>query len=411
MQKIIKYLEFIIYWSIVAIPFSICIAPGFTHTFMGFLFLSFIIKKILLKEKLFIKTPISLPFLCLIFVSVISFKNSIDYYASFRGITKLIQDALIFLICAEEIKDRKHIQLIILSIVFGATLASVDALWQIKFGKDFIRGRELIENIGLKRATAAFPDANVFGVYLSAITPLIIGLALFYFRGTKRAIMLLASALATAGIILTYSRGTALALYISVLMISLCRKSKLISTILLVILLIFPFIMPQNIKDWAKEVKYNPMVFMCNTDRISIYKNTINMIKHHPVIGVGVNTFCKNYLKYKLPGSDNAPTSDYVYAHNHFLQMGGEIGLLGLGIFLWLLFSLFKKNIFIYRDLKDEYYKITVLSISACLVAFLVNGLTETSLYYSRVAMIFWYLVGFSLAFDKFIYAGKTRKH
>lgn len=403
MPKIIKYLNGAIYWLIVLIPFSIAIAPAFTNAFMGILFISFIAKKILKKGNLFIGTPVNPCFLALVAISIVSFRNSVDFNASLRGITKLLQNAFLFLICAEEIKDKKHIARIVLSVIFGASLASTDAIWQIWSGKDFIRGNAPILNIGLKRATAAFPDANVLGVYLSAIAPLVIGLSLYYFKGTKRILMFLASGLSITGIALTFARGTALALYLSILLISVFRRNKTISIALLILLVVFPFIMPQNIKDWAKSVNYNPVLFMFNADRVSIYKNTLNMIKHHPFIGVGVNTYSKNYQKYKLPEPENARTSDFMYAHNHFLQMAGEIGLIGLGIFFWLLFKLFKNNINVYKNLKDEYLKIISLSILACLFAFLINGLTETSLYYSRVAMIFWYLVGFSFALNKFI--------
>src|SRR3989338_1332756 len=406
MGKIIKCLDRVVYWSIVAIPFSIAIAPAFTNTFMGFLFFSYFVKKAIKRERLFVATPINLPFILLILISIISFKNSIAYQASFRGITKLMQNAFLFLICAEEIKDRRHISRIVLFIIFGATLASVDALWQIYSGRDFIRGHTPIINIGLKRATAAFPNANVLGVYLSAITPLLIGLALYYYKGFKKILMLLICALACLGIILTFSRPTALALYLSILFICIYKKDKAAIAILLIFLLITPFILPKNIKDWAREIKYNPIIFMCNTDRVSVYKNTLNMIRHHPLIGVGVNTFSRNYMKYKLPEPESARTTDFMYAHNHFLQMAGEIGLLGLGIFFWLLFRLFKFSLRGYKNLKDDYCKAVSLSLIACLLAFLVNGLTETSLYYARVAMIFWYLIGFSFSLNRYALAG-----
>jgi putative inorganic carbon (HCO3(-)) transporter len=132
------------------------------------------------------------------------------------------------------------------------------------------------------------------------------------------------------------------------------------------------------------------------------------MISHHPLVGVGVNTFTRNYLKYKLPEPENAKTSDAIYAHNNFLHMAGEIGLLGLGCFLWILFNLFKTGIWLYQNLKEEYLKIVAISLIACFIAFLINGLTETSLYYSRVAMIFWYLIGLSLALIKFSDGHKT---
>jgi O-antigen ligase len=302
------------------------------------------------------------------------------------------------LICAEEVRDKKHIKYIVFSIAAGAFLSSYDGLWQVIFGKDFIQGHATIINIGIVRATAAFPNANVFGVYLSAIAPLIIGLALFYYKGAKKILMLIVALLATFGIVLTFSRGTALALYLSVLFLSFMRKSKIISVALIILLLVSPFVMPQSIKKWAKEVNYNPVRFMLNDDRISIYKNALNMIKHHPVIGVGVNTFSKNYQTYKLPEPDWAKTVGSLYAHNHFLQMAGEIGLLGLAVFLWLLYRLFKANFRIYSGLKDEYLKVVSVSLVACFIAFLTNGLTETSLYYSRVAMIFWYLIGVTLS-------------
>jgi len=410
MQKVAKYLDYLIYWLIVSIPFSIAIAPAATNTFMVMLFLFFILKKSVKKERLFVNTPLNLPFLFFIIAAIISFKNSVDYSSSIRGIIKLLQAAFIFLICAEEIKDKKHIERIVLSMIFGVSLASLDALWQVKFGRDFIRQNEIIINIGLRRATAAFPDSNVLGVYLSAIAPLIIGLTFFYYKARRRLIMLFASALAVAGIALTFARGTALALYVSILFMSIAKRTKLLSLALVVILLIFPFIMPQSIKDWAKQVHYNPFVFMLNGDRITAFKNTVNMIKHHPLIGVGVNTFSQNYAKYKLPEPADERTSDFMYAHNNFLQMGGEIGLIGLGIFIWFLFILFKTNIYFYRNLKDEYYKIITLSIIACLVAFLINGLTETSLYYSRVVMIFWYLIGFSIALGRLGECGLSLK-
>ena len=408
MFRIVKYLDFVSHWSIILIPFSIAIAPGMTFTFMGFLFSSFLLKKIIKGERLFIKTPINLAFMFLMLVSIFSFKNTIDFRASFQGVTKLIQNAFLFLICAEEIKDKKHISRIVFSIIIGASLASFDALWQMKFGTDFIRGREIKISIGLRRATAAFPNANVFGIYMSAIVPLIIGLSLFYYKGKKKIIMFFVSALTALGLATTLSRGSGLGLYTSVIFLSLIRKNRTVLILCLAVLLILPFIVPKNIKLWAKEVNYNPIVFMCNADRISIYKNTFNMIKHYPLLGVGVNTFLINYQRYKLPEPDNAKTADAVYAHNNFLQIAGDIGLLGLAVFFWLLFELFKKNMQIYNNLKDNYLKIISLSLVACFVSFLVNGLTETSLYYPRVAMIFWFLIGLSLSLVKFVNADSS---
>lgn len=407
MDNAIKIFEGFIYWSLILIPFSIAIAPAPTNIFIGLLFFSFFTKKILKKEKFFSKTALNFPFLALLIISIISIINSIDYTASIRGIFKLVQYGLIYSIFVKELRDQKHIRRITSALLAGASLASLDAICQLIFGKDFIRGHLPIINIGLKRATAAFPNANVLGVYLTPIAPLAFGLALYYFKGKKRLFMFVLSALIMMGIALTFSRPAGLAFYLSLLLLSTVKKDKIVISILVILLIVFPFILPKNVKDWAKSINYNPLIFMCNHDRISVYKNSLNMIRHHPIIGVGVNTFSKNYLKYKLPEPENARTGDYMYAHNNFLHLAGEIGLFGLLVFLWLLLRLFRKSIYIYKNINEPYIKIVSLSLIISLIAFLINGLTETSLYYSRVAMIFWYLVGFSLSLNKFCYADR----
>lgn len=408
MRKIIKYLDHIIYYSIVIIPFSISIAPALANTFIGFLIASFVFKKIIKREKLFISTSINLPVAFLFIITLVSFKNSINYADSFRGIFRLVQNAFIFLICAEEIKEEKHMHKIFLSVVLGATLASFDSLWQVFTGKDFIRGYPPVINLGMVRATASFKDSNVLGIYLSAIAPLIFGVSLYFFKNKKRLFVLFISLICLVGILLTYSRPTLLAVYLALFFLSIVKRDKKIIVLLVIGTLISPFIVPKAVKEWARQVEYNPFRFMCNDDRIAVYRNSLHMIEAHPVIGLGVNTYMKNYKNYREAAEyRNVVTKDYMYAHNNFIHMAAEIGILGLGIFLWLLYRLFADIASMYEKLKSHYFKIVLLSLSACLLAFLINGLTESSLYYPRVMSIFWYIVGFSLALKKFTYADK----
>lgn len=386
-------------------PFSVAIAPAIANTFIGFFSAFFIIKKLITRKPLSCDRLAIFFFLLFLVVSVISFRNSVSLEVSFRGITKLLKYILIFLACSEEIRDKQHVSRIIISICCGVCLAAIDALWQMAFGYDFIHHIAIQAAIGLPRPTAGFPNPNVFGIYMTSLTPLVFGLALLYFKGKKRLFMFFPAILGATGIYLTLSRGAGLAIYSALLFLCLAGKKKLFAAGLIAILLIYPFVMPKNIKQWAKEVNYNPMVLLCSEERISIQNNTINMIKHHPFIGVGVNTFSRNYGKYKTAEAEKyAHTPDTIYAHNIYLQMAGETGLLGLGAFLLFLFQVFRRAFKTLPRLNDNYLRTIALSLIACMIAFLINGLTETSLYYSRVAMIFWYLIGLSLALGKFVH-------
>ena len=403
MEKTYKYLDYIAYWSMIIIPFSMAIAPAPANIFFGLLLISFLGKKVINHKSISMRNALNMPFLLVFIFSLISFKNTAYFGESMHGLVKLIKYWAIVLVCSQELKDKKHIEKIFISILLGASLVSIDALWQIAFGSDFIRGNALQSAIGLIRPTASFPNPNVMGIYLSATTPLIIGLTFFYYRGKDRLIMFWFSILVVWGVFSTLSRGSGLGFYFAFLFLSMAKKNKRIAAALILLFLIFPLIMPKNIKNWSREIKYNPLVFLCNYDRLSMYRNTLNMIRHHPFIGVGINTFSKNYARYKLSEPENGKTPNSIYAHNSYLHMTGETGLLGLGAFFCLIFVLFKNCAGIYPRLKDGYYRIVLLSISACLLAFLINGLTETSFYYPRVVMIFWYLAGFALAFKKFV--------
>ena len=402
----VTVLEFILYWSIVLAPFTVAISTGLSNTFLGFIAFAYFFKKIIKREKPFtVNSPIKLPFLLFVVIALISMRNTISFIDSWHGIIKMLKYGLIFLICAEEIQNISHLKKIVLSLACAALLTSIDGFWQLRFCWDFVR-REAVQSILIKlaRPTGPFPNPNVMGIYLGMITPLFVGLAMYYYEAKEKIYWSIISLIAAAGIYVTFSRGSGLGLFFSVLFLALMRRHKLMLTVLIAVLLIFPLVMPKNIKVWAKDINYNPLVFLCNQDRISMYMNATHMISQHPFIGVGVNTYSKNYGKYKTDEAEAyAHTLDTAYAQNNFFQMAGEIGLVGLGIFLWFLSLLFSGLMHIYRTSGDKYLKIFSLSLISCFIAFLINGLTESSLYYSRIAVMFWYLIGLSLSLDKLL--------
>jgi len=406
-KLLLTYLDRIIYWLIIIIPFFIAIAPAPVNIFMGFLIAGFLVARYLRKERLFGKTAINLSLLLFFLVTILSIFNSVSLKDSFKGgALRLLQYIFILFALAESVRDRKHLKRIIFSITAGLILASLDSVWQVITGHDFIRGYAPVVNIGLVRATASFKDSNNLGIYLSAFAPLIFGLTGYYFKHKEKILFIFVSVLTLTGIILTYSRPTLLAIYTALFFLGIARRDKVLISLLIIFMLIAPFIAPKSVKDWAKQVDYNPVRFMCNDDRIAIYRNSLNMIRQHPVIGVGANTFMKNYKTYKeSPEYRNVVTSDTVYAHNNFLHMAGELGLIGLGVFIWLLYKLFVESKNIYYLLKDEYLKVIALSLIACLISFLVNGLAESSLFHSRVAIVFWYICGLILSLRKFTIA------
>ena len=407
--NISRFFDNAIYWLIILLPFSMAIAPAPMNVLMGLLLASFLAKKMLKKEWVFTRSALNIPLLLFFIITCVSAFNSICLRDTIKGgILRLLQYILVFTIVRDEVRDKVHLKKILAFMSLGAILVSCDAVFQVAAGKDFIRGYKPILNLDLVRATASFKDANILGIYLSALAPILIGMTLYYFKGGKKIAMCFLSLFVLAAIALTYSRPTLLAIYIVLFFFGFIRKSKSLIVVLTLFTIASPFLLPQSVKNWAKDVEYNPLRFMCNDDRIAVYRNSLLMIKAHPIIGAGANTFMKSYRYYKeFPEYRNIVTLDEMKAHNNFLHMAGEIGLTGLAFFVWFLYRLFKEAKSIYNSAEDQYLKIVSLSLTACLIAFLVNGLTESSLYYSVVAGLFWYISGLTVSLKKFAYGHK----
>jgi putative inorganic carbon (HCO3(-)) transporter len=124
--------------------------------------------------------------------------------------------------------------------------------------------------------------------------------------------------------------------------------------------------------------------------RIELWKAGVQMIRHHPLFGVGPERISTEFPKY-YTGED---LQSFFHGHleNDFLQIAAERGLLCFGIFLWFLLELYAGLV---RRLKiaDAASRWTVLSAIAALTGFIVSGLFEYNFGDSEVLLLFLFIV------------------
>jgi putative inorganic carbon (HCO3(-)) transporter len=129
--------------------------------------------------------------------------------------------------------------------------------------------------------------------------------------------------------------------------------------------------------------------------RIDTWMGAFNMIKAHPALGNGINTFTEDYPKYRV--DDRKDTG---HAHNYYLQVTAETGLVGLAAFLFLLFMIFRISVsFIIKNLKRmDVLTAAVLGLSAGLLGAAAQSLIDTNLNSLQLAVLFWSTVGFVIS-------------
>ena len=138
-----------------------------------------------------------------------------------------------------------------------------------------------------------------------------------------------------------------------------------------------------------------PAVFSVADDRPVMLKNSVEIFKKHPIIGNGLNTF---FVEYREIRNDSEKGRRGSYAHNCYLQMAADIGLLGLISFLLFVSAVLAAGFKVLKTVKDPLYYSLILGIGMGLTAFLVHSAGDTNLYSLPLAALFWLSAGVLLA-------------
>ena len=141
-----------------------------------------------------------------------------------------------------------------------------------------------------------------------------------------------------SALFLLLSRGAFIAMTVSVLLFMLIyfNKKYVSKAIILVSIIIFSSISVQNIFLTENKNQIIDRVSSISTDRsddsvnerLSYYSHALQSIKKNPILGVGIGNWKIESIDY-ASNIMKAYTVPY-HVHNDFLQIGAEIGLLGL---------------------------------------------------------------------------------
>nr|WP_255783758.1 O-antigen ligase family protein [Lysobacter chinensis] len=181
--------------------------------------------------------------------------------------------------------------------------------------------------------------SNRAGVFYAMFLPLLLATALFNRDRPKlRLAALLGCAILAIGIMATFSRQAYLiAIVISALL--LLRRSVLLAAMLALIAIPTAALLPDAVSERIAGTQQYDAVGAVQLDsstasRFEIWSGAWKMWKDHP-LGVGINRF-PHYL------GDYSSTHESRDAHNAFVLMLAECGLLGVAAMLWLLWRLLK---------------------------------------------------------------------
>jgi len=149
---------------------------------------------------------------------------------------------------------------------------------------------------------------------------------------------------AFSALFLLLSRGAFIAMTVSVVLFMLIyfKRNYVSKAIILVSIILFSSLSVQNIVLTENKNEIIDRISSISTDRsddsvnerLSFYSHALESIKKNPILGVGIGNWKIKSIDY-AGRIMNAYTVPY-HAHNDFLQIGAEIGLIGLIFYAFL---------------------------------------------------------------------------
>ncbi len=123
-----------------------------------------------------------------------------------------------------------------------------------------------------------------------------------------------------------------------------------------------------------------------NVDRIRVWKSAKKMIQKHPVTGVGMERFREKYQKYRY----KREKQNLGHAHNNFIHITAENGIVGLTGLLYLLFFYLHTSLRNYRKNNNPY---DILVFTVCLGYICIFGQIDHTLGQSNGMRMMWFLI------------------
>jgi O-antigen ligase len=329
----------------------------------------------------------------LAFVFIIGFcaVTSISMAESIKIALLTIAFILFYFVFINVITSKKQLYTMLYLFIIAGTIASIYGIYQYMVGDLYSQAwldKEMFEDIKM-RVYSTFANPNVFGEYLLLVIP--IGVSLFWTeKGIIKKLFLLGSVgITLIALILTISRGCWLGILFSLMILALIIDRRLIF-VGIAMLLIAPFVLPESILE--RFMSIGNMGDTSTSYRVFIWMGTIAMLKDYwfSGIGLGISSFNSVYPIYAFNGI-SAP-----HSHNLYLQMIVEYGLVGLIVFVGVIYYFYKTIVISLIKKKN----IVLAGILCGVSGFLLQSLTDHSWYNYRVLLIFWivYAIGISMS-------------
>jgi len=265
--------------------------------------------------------------------NLVSVYHSVSLRSSVFLLLKWVFHGTLFFSLISTLRGEKHVRRLTFTFIIIITILSLTGLYRL-----FVV--ESAQDIDLFGGTAT-RDAPSY--YLAITLPL--GIALLWdptLRLIQKGLVLLSVAVSGVALAFTFTRAGWISLLVALFILGLFQRKVWIflAAALSVAVLAAPQAIPNRFSSIyiISEAPTSPYQ-SSSIARYYLLLTARNMIRDHPLIGVGVGTYTLNYHKYREAGAYVQPK----LPHNEYLQTWAEAGIGALASLLWIAYMILSR--------------------------------------------------------------------
>jgi len=324
-----------------------------------------------------------------VFLSALSIVNAPDKNFSVYNYSYLMgKYILTYYLITNNINCLKRLRLLVYGLLGSSVVVVMYGFYQYFFAIDISSFLWVDKSQFPELKTRVFStlgNPNLLAGFLLVIISLSFSLSLYENRPNIKTCLATLTIAAGLCLIMTYSRGVWLSLLATLFIYGKFYDKRIFLTAIPVLAIVV--FSDGEILTRATSI-INP-VDSSSALRLAMWDSTLHMIREQPILGIGWGSYWLVYPNYDY-FIKNESVIIY-HAHNMYLHLAAETGILGLTAFLAVLyghirlaFRIFSKKNLLTTDL--------MLGVLAAMTGLIVSGFTDYLLFSAQMSLVFWFL-------------------
>lgn len=295
----------------------------------------------------------------------------------------VLEPALLYMLVRTSHFEAERLKRLIDTLILSALAVSFIGLYQFFFTNWVIIGE------GVRRVLAVYGSPNNLALYLDRVLPIVIALAIFDNNQRRRIAYATVAIPIALCLYLTYSRAALLfGLPAGLVFIALVsgRRARIgLGALLIVgIVALIPFTQTER---WQS-------LFQTGTGtgffRVSVWQSAIDMIRDHPIFGVGLDNFLYEYPKYIRPEAWREPSLSH--PHNIILDFWSRMGIPGVIALAWMVVAFYRDGL--WAGHRPAPTRMLAIALMAGMTAAIVHGMIDAAYFFVDLAFVWMLMLG-----------------